>query len=81
MMYFGVLAVGVLGALIARFGARGMSRAMGAMAIAQIVAGGVALAAFPDPASPPLEIIGLTAMFAVMFLAAAWLFRRAASAA
>lgn len=45
MMYYGVLAVGFIGALIARFEPRGMARAMIATAGAQVLVFGIALVA------------------------------------
>jgi hypothetical protein len=42
-MYFGVLAVGIVGALIARFRPGGMSRALLATALAQATVGAIAL--------------------------------------
>ena len=45
MMYFGVLAVGIVGAVIARFKPRGMVRALCATAIAQVAVAAIALRA------------------------------------
>lgn len=45
LMYFGVLAVGIIGALIARFKPRGMARALIAMALAQALILTIALIA------------------------------------
>jgi hypothetical protein len=79
VMYFAVLAVGIIGALIARFQPRGMARALFATAIAQALVGGIALiAGLGHPWSGPLEILGLTGMFVALFVGSAWLFRRAA---
>lgn len=79
MMYLGVLAVGIAGALIARFKPLGMARALIAMAGAHVLVGAIALIAeLGRPASPPLEILGLTGMFAALFVGSAWLFRQAA---
>lgn len=79
-MYAGVLAVLVLGSLLARLRARGMAWTLAAAAGAMCL---VALVAFArglhevDGASVP-EILGLTAMYAAMFGASGWLFWRAA---
>jgi hypothetical protein len=79
MMYLGVLAVGIIGALIARFRPLGMARTLIAMAVAHAAVGAVALIArLGQPASPPLEILGLTGFFIVLFIFSAWLFRQAA---
>lgn len=79
VMYFGVLAVGITGALIAGFQAGGMARALFATALAQALVGAIALiAGLGSPWSGPLEILGLTGMFVALFLGSAWLFRRAA---
>lgn len=77
LMYGIVIATGVLGAALARFNARGMSRTMLAMALAQ-VAVPVLAAAFwigiPEP-----KVAGVTAFFVALFLVAALLFRAAGS--
>jgi hypothetical protein len=79
MMYLGVLAVGIIGALIARFKPLGMARTLVAMAVAHGVVGLIALVAqLGEPFSGPLEILGLTGFFIVLFVGSAWLFRQAA---
>lgn len=78
MMYLGVLAVGITGALIARFKPVGMARALVAMAVAHAVVGAVALVAgLGQPHSGPLEILGLTGLFIVLFAGSARLFQQA----
>lgn len=80
-MYLGVLATGLVGALLARFRARGMMRSMLAMAAAQVLVPMVAvLARGTDPASPAPELVGATLVFLVPWLLAAALFRLAAAA-
>lgn len=71
LMYGGVIVVGLLGALIARFRPAGMVRAMVAMAAAQIAVATIAQAAghFTWP---------LTAVFAGLWLGSAALFGKAA---
>jgi TctA family transporter len=84
-MYAGVLAVGTIGAFIARFKPKGMARAFLATALAQAlvaviaVSGGFGSGGFgsTDP-SWPLEILLLTGFFAALWLISAWLFRKAA---
>ncbi len=86
LMFFGVFAVGIVGAVIARFRpkgparALGMARAMLAMALAQALVGVVALIAGKHKAaiSSVFEILGLSGMFIALFLGSAWLFRHAA---
>jgi CHASE2 domain-containing sensor protein len=78
-MYFGVLAVGIIGAIIARFQPHGMARALFATAIAQASVAAIALiAGLGLPWSPPAEIILLNGFFIALFAGSAWLFRRAA---
>jgi hypothetical protein len=79
LMYFGVLAVGIMGALIARFRPLGMARALFATALAQSLVAGIALiAGLGDPWSGPLELSVLNGFFVALFVGSAWLFRRAA---
>lgn len=81
LMYFGVLAVGIIGALIARFQPRGMARALIAMACVQALILVVALIArLGHPWSGPLELLGLNGFFVALFVGSAWLFRQAARA-
>ena len=80
LMYFGVLAVGLIGAIIARFQPLGMARALVAMALAQPLVAVIALIAGKhlNPVTSVFELVGLNAMFVALFLASAWLFRSAA---
>ena len=81
-MYFGVLAVGIIGALIARLRPHGMARALLAMALAQAVVAAIALIGeLGLPWSGPAEIVLLNAFFVALFAGSAWLFRRAARGA
>lgn len=73
LMFFGVLLVGAIGALIARFKPQGMARALVATAIAQAMAGVVALI------QGSVEGVGLSAFFVVVWLISAGLFRKAAA--
>ncbi|WDT75121.1 MAG: hypothetical protein MPW16_17875 [Candidatus Manganitrophus sp.] len=78
-MYFGVLAVGIIRAIIARFQPQGMARALFATALAQGSVAAIALiAGLGLPWSPPAEIILLNGFFIALFAGSAWLFRRAA---
>ena len=79
MMFGGVLAVGIVGAIIARLRAHGMARALVATALAQALVAAIAIVGqLRLPASPPLELVGLNALFAALWLMSAWLFRKAA---
>jgi hypothetical protein len=70
-IYGGVLAVAVAGAVVARFRALGMARAMVATAIAQALAFVLALVAGLGFTGP------ITMFFAALWLISAWLFRKA----
>lgn len=79
LMYFGVLAVGIIGALVARFRPLGMARALFATALAQTSVAVIALVAgLGYPWSGPLELSLLNGFFVALFVGSAWLFRRAA---
>jgi hypothetical protein len=71
-MFYGVLAVAFAGALLARLRARGMARAMVATALAQLAVAAMALLAGFGFAGP------VTVFFCALWLASAWLYRRAA---
>lgn len=78
LMYFGVLAVGIIGAIIARLKPYGMARAMMATALAQALVAAIAIiAGLGLPWSGPAEILGLNGFFIALFAGSAWLFRRA----
>lgn len=72
LMYFGVLAVGAAGALIARFRAQGMARALQATAVAQTAVAVIALIAGYG------ATVLLTIVFVLLWLASARLFGKAA---
>ena len=72
LMYGGVLAVGIIGAIIARFQPHGMARALVATALAQALVAVIALIAGLG------FILLLTGLFGVLWLGSAWLFRKAA---
>ncbi len=80
MMFLGVLAVGVIGALIARFRPGGMALALLATASAQILVAVIALIAGSGAAGPawPMDVLVLTGFFSALWLLSAWLFRTAA---
>ena len=80
-MYFGVLAVGIVGAIVARFRPHGMARALFATALAQALVSVIALIiTLGSPGSPPgvLGVLILNGFFVGLFVGSAWLFREAA---
>jgi hypothetical protein len=81
LMYLGVIAVGIIGALVARFRPQGMARALFATALAQALVGAIAWKArLGVPYSPRTVIFGLSVLFVVLFVGSGWLFHRAAKA-
>jgi NADH:ubiquinone oxidoreductase subunit 2 (subunit N) len=80
MMYYGVLAVGFIGAIIARFQPHGMARTLFATALAQVLVAAIALIAGLGSTGPiwPWDILTLTGFFVALFVGSAWLFRNAA---
>ena len=80
-LYGGVLAVGIIGALIARFRPAGMARAMIATAAAQALVTGIALIIGKQhvPVSSVLEIVLLNGFYVALWIGSAWLFRKAAT--
>lgn len=80
-IFFGVPAVAIGGAVIARFRPRGMAIAMAAAALVQSLIAAIALAAGIIPAfNSAFEILGITGFFVALFVGSALLFRRAARA-
>ena len=80
LLYFGVLAVGSIGAFIVRFEPHGMARVLVAIGLAQALIALVALILGKHQAeySSVLEIVLLNGFFVVLFFGSAWLFRQAA---
>ena len=80
LMYFGVLAVGIIGAIIARFQPHGMARALFATALAQALVAVIALIAgkHQSSVSSVSEILILNGFFVALFVGSASLFRYAA---
>ena len=56
LMYFGVLVVGIIGAVIARFRPHGLARALFAMALAQALGRSRALRVAPVVSSPQMNL-------------------------
>ena len=80
LMYFGVLAVGFIGAIAARLQPHGMARALFAMAFAQALVTFVALIVgkHQSSVSSVPEILILNGFFIALFLGSARLFGNAA---
>lgn len=92
LMYLGVLAVGFVGALIARFKPRGMALALLATAVIQMLVPVIALVIWkagwqdllidPNSPHPPFHpgiapVFGLNAVFAMLWVVSGLLFRQA----
>ncbi len=80
LMYIGVLAVGIIGALVARFQPHGLARVLFATALAQMLVAVIALAARVGTSGPvwPRDVLIATGFFATLWLGSALLFRNAA---
>jgi hypothetical protein len=83
LLYGAVLGVGAIGTLLARLRARGMAITLFCMALTQLLVPLVALIAWrPSFAEPPgmAGVFALNGMFALLLVASALMFRRAAHA-
>ena len=80
LMYIGVLAVGIMGAIIARLQPHGMARALFATALAQTLVTVIALVAgmHQYPGSSVSEILIVNVFFVALWAGSALLFRNAA---
>ena len=79
LLYGGVLLVGVIGAMIARFQPAGMARALIAAAIVQTLIAVITLTGRLGPAhGGPLEIVTMNGVFVALFVGSAVLFWKAA---
>lgn len=77
LMYIGVLAVGFIGAIIARFQPQGMARALFATALAHALVTVIALTAgLGSPMNEPGRILALNGLFIVLWVGSALLFQR-----
>ena len=80
LMYYGVPAIGAIGAVIARFQPRGMARALFATALAQVLVPMIMLFFWRIRPAPGVAIeFGGSTFFATLFVASALLFRRAST--
>jgi hypothetical protein len=79
LMYGGVLVVGIIGAVIARLQPHGMALALFAMALAQAIVPLIALTIWnPQINSGVVGVLGVNALFVLLFAGSALLFRHAA---
>ncbi len=80
LLYFGVIFVGIIGALMARFRSQGMALTMFAMALTQALVAVIALVGgfYQSPPSTVFHIISVNGFFITLFVVAALLFRYAA---
>lgn len=79
LMYYGVPAVGVIGAFVARFQPRGMARALFATALAQVLVPVILLFLWRTSLAQGVAMgFGGSAFFTMLFVASALLFRKAA---
>ena len=78
LMYFGVLAVGIISAIVARFRPPGMARALFATALAQALVAAISLIlGLGSSWSGPVETLALNGFFVALFTGSAVLFRYA----
>jgi hypothetical protein len=79
LMYFGVLAIGFIGAIITELRPHGMARVLFAMALAQALVPVIALIIWkPEVTSGVAGVLTLNGFFVVLFVGSALLFRNAA---
>lgn len=76
LLFLGVLAIGAIGSGLVRLQARGMACVLAAMAVAQMVAGGIAMRM--DTQESPAFVLAFTGLYVVAWLTSALLFRKAA---
>lgn len=82
LMYVTVIAVGVVGASVVRFGAGGMARVLVGMALVQFAVAAIAiLSGMGGSASGTFELVVINGAFVATFVGSAMLFARAGSAA
>lgn len=83
VMYFGVIAIGFGGVIVARFRPTGMARTLFAMAGAQALVAVIALTlsmaeiGMLEPIENALEVVAVNGMFVALFVGSALLFLRA----
>lgn len=81
LMYFGVLAVGLIGSMMARFKPRGMAQTLFAVAFTQLLVPVIAILIWPPPvtswAPSVIGVFVINAFFAALFVGSALLFQKA----
>jgi len=77
-MYVAVLAVLTIGTVIARLRPNGMSLVLLATALTQALVSLIALITGVPEGASIIDIVGVNAMYVILFCLSAWLFRRAA---
>ena len=80
LLYGGVLAIGLIGAIVARFQPDGMARALFVTALAQALVPVVGLILWRSQVTskePLLRVLALNGLFVILFIGSALLFRRA----
>ncbi len=78
LLYFLMILIGIIGALIVRFKAKGMALVACIMAGVQILIPLIALAVWAGNFDPGIEqVLAINSFFALMFVASAVLFKRA----
>lgn len=81
LMYFAVIAVGFIGAIVARLKPQGMARVLFATAVAQMLVPVIAFVVFQPPFdSGVVKVFILNACFVLLFMGSALMFRRASAA-
>ncbi len=79
-MYIGVIAVFIVGTLIARLRPMGMVWVLSVTATTQTLVTLIAMTSgMSSPESPPLEILALNVFFTALWIGSAFLFRRSTS--
>lgn len=80
LMYFGVVAIGFIGAGIARFQPRGMAYALFATALAQALVPVIAIIIWRPPVTMGMvKVLVLNTFFVMLFAGSAFLFRHASA--
>ena len=78
LMYYIMIAIGIVGAVIVRFRANGMSLVAFTMAGVQIIIPLIALVIWSSDFEPGvIQVFGINLFFALMFVVSAFLFKRA----